>query len=199
MKTDVYVDGARLDIEDDGGGSTLAQLVLAVDREIKGLRRYVDNVSVDGEQMHEWRDSEAMDLPLCSHREVRLTTVCFDEVAFHGLDTLREYAGVIRRNIPACVDSLRRGEPAGAALSTIVEGAVEVVKTVGALVRGGGHYGLGVFDSDPAPSCSSLMERIESLGEAGENRDSVSIADILEYEVAPILEEMEEIFRPAGA
>ncbi|MDP2689844.1 MAG: hypothetical protein Q8P48_07000 [Deltaproteobacteria bacterium] len=192
--TDVYIDGIRLDFEDTAGDSTLGDLVLEVEKELKGIRRYVNLLSIDGESIEDWR-AVVLKKAIHASAEVKLQTASFDEVALEGLDTLREYAAVIKENISSCVSSLRRGSPAGDGFSSVVEGVVEVVKTVDGLLRGGGMYGVALFRKDPDGCCASMIGVLESLKEAGQSRDSVTMADIIEYELAPLVKELEETLR----
>ncbi|OGQ05038.1 MAG: hypothetical protein A2W38_03475 [Deltaproteobacteria bacterium RBG_19FT_COMBO_58_16] len=199
MMTSVYIDGMGLDFEDSDGNSTLGDLVGAIENDIKGIRRYVDGVCVDGEPLTGWRAPQGLRRPLVGLGEVKLQTASFDEVAADGVNTLREYTAVIKQNIEACASSLRRGGPAGPEFSSVVEGVIEVVKTIEMLARGGGAYGVALFSQDPAPCCSSLLDSLEALREAACTADSVSMADILEYELTGALAEVERItFFPAA-
>ncbi len=192
--TDVYIDGIKLDFEDTAGDSTLGNLILEVEKELKGIRRYVNLLSIDGESIEDWRAGAVLKKAIHASAEVKLQTASFDEVALEGLDTLREYAAVIKENISSCVSSLRRGSPAGDGFSSVVEGVVEVIKTVEGLLRGG-MYGVELFRKDPGGCCAAMIEVLESLKEAGQARDCVTMADILEYELAPLVKELEETLR----
>jgi len=193
MMTSVYIDGMSLDFEDSEGNSTLGDLVGAVEQEIKSIRRFVDGVSVDGEAMPDWRAAQGMSRPLVGLAEIKLLTASFDEVASDGVVTLMEYSAVIKENIDACSGSLRTGAPAGAEFTSIVEGVIEVVKTMEMLARGGGAYGVAFFSNDPAACCAALLDCLDGLREAGARADSVSMADILEYELSGALDEVGRI------
>ena len=193
MMTSVYIDGMSLDFEDSEGSSTLGDLVGTIEQEIKPIRRYVDGVCVDGETLAGWRVPQSLGKPLVGFGEVKLRTASFDEVAAEGVDTLREYSAVIRKNSEACANSLRKGGPAGAEFASIVEGVIEVVKTIEMLARGGGAYGVDIFSQDPSHCCSALLGSLEALREAGAKTDSVLMADILEYELTGALAEVEQV------
>jgi len=199
MKTNVYIDGAPIDFEDTEGTSTLGDLVGAVEGQIRTIRRYVDGVSIDGRPLTGWRAAGPLGSPLGGHNEVRLQTASFDEVAAEAASTLGEYAGVIKKNIEVCVASLRRGGPAGAEFTSVAEGSIELVKTIEALAKASGAYGGSQFRSDPLECCSSVMNSLESLKAAGQNADSVWMADILEYELSEALTEVEFLITPQGA
>lgn len=193
MMTSVYIDGMSLDFEDREGNSTLGDLVGAIEQEIKPIRRYVDGVCVDGEPLADWRVPQGLGKPLVGFGEVKLRTASFDEVASEGVHTLREYSAVIRKNSEACANSLRMGGPAGAEFASIVEGVIEVVKTIEMLARGGRAYGVAIFNQDPSHCCSALLGSLEALREAGAKTDSVLMADILEYELTGALAEVEQV------
>jgi len=199
MMTNVYIDGAPIDFEDTDGTSTLGDLVGAVEGQIRSIKRYVDGVSVNGQALIGWRTSGPLGSLLVEHNEVRLQTASFDEVAAEAASTLGEYAGVIRKNIEVCVASLRRGGPAGAEFSSIVEGAIELVRTIEALSKASGAYGGSQFRSDPLKCCSSVLSSLEGLKAAGENTDSVWMADILEYELSEAIAELSLLITSGAA
>ncbi len=203
--TEVYVDGVKLDFEDTENNSTIAELVAAVEKELTGIRRYVDALFIDGQAVEDegltegWRGSARMSMPICEAAAIKLQTAGLDEMALKGLETIKEHAGVICTNIRVCADSLRRGLPVGEGVASIVESSVEVVKTAEALSKAAASYGLELFRSDPSQCCRSLIEKLDSLSAAASNGDHVALADILEYELAPLLEGMEEIACPGAA
>ncbi|GMR05310.1 MAG: hypothetical protein BMS9Abin24_111 [Thermodesulfobacteriota bacterium] len=190
MKTEVYIDGVNLDFEDSEGNSTLGDLVGVVGQELRGAGRYVDGLCADGEPLADWREGQELARPLSALGEVNLLTASFDDVAARGINTLREYSAVIKQNIAACAGSLRKGGPAGEEFSSVVDGVIEVVKTIEVLARGSGAYGTELFSSDPAPCCASLLGSLDALKDAGASMDSVMMADILEYELAGALDEV---------
>lgn len=199
MNTEIYIDGARLDFEDTGRDSTIRDLVRAMEKELKPLRRYVSALSADGEPIAEWRSGTGLERPVLDCSEISLHTASFDEAALGGLDIIRRYVSLISENAAVCVSSLRRGGPAGEKLSSIVEGAVEVIRTVEALSIGGNAYDIDLFKESPAECCGSMVRAIESLKEAGDRMDSVSMADMLEYELVPAVNELEDMLNPPEA
>jgi hypothetical protein len=76
--------------------------------------------------------------------------------------------------------------------SAIFEGLAEVLKTAVALTRGAGRYRIDLFREDPSVFYKPLMERLEELDSARSAKDTVLMADILEYELVPLITGLEE-------
>lgn len=191
--TEVYLDGIRLEFEDRSNRSTIKELIDIIEKDLAGLRRFVMELWIDGEMLQEWRDSTVLNRPLSIYSDFKLKTASMEEVALEGLDLVQEYIKVTRENIEACVGDLRVGNGrADAFLSSIFDGFVEIVKTVDALAKGGEKYRMDLFRENPALYFNPVLRGLEALREATEGRDSVAAADILEYELKPLLEEMEE-------
>lgn len=193
MVPHVYLDGIMLDFEDKGNGSTIGELIEAVENDLTGARRFVMELWVDGERLPEWRGSTVLKRPLAVYNDFKLKTASMEEVALEGLDLLQEYIRVTRENIPLCVSDLRiGGSRSDASFSAIFDGLVEIVKTMDALARGGEKYNMDLFKENPAIFYNAILRCLEGMRQAREGGDTVTLADLLEYEVLPFAEEMEE-------
>ena len=190
--TEVYLDGVRLEFEDSGSGSTIKELIDTIENDLSGLRRFVMELWIDGEMLQEWRGSRVLNRPLSIYNDFKLKTASMEEVALEGLDLVQEYIKVTRDNIDACVNDLRVGNGrADAVLSSVFDGFVEIVKTIDALARGGEKYRMDLFRENPATYFNPVIRGLDELREASESRDSITAADVLEYELKPLLEEMD--------
>lgn len=192
--TQVYLDGIRLDFEDKGNDSTIGELIDAVERDLTGNRRFVMELWVDGERLSEWRGSKVLKRPISGYEDFKLNTASMEEVALEGLDLVQEYIRVTRDNVPLCVGELRVGGStrADSAFASIFDGLVEILRTMDALARGGEKYNMDLFMENPASYFNAIMRCLEEMKQAKENGDSVLLADLLEYELQPFLEAMEE-------
>ncbi|MBI5587671.1 MAG: hypothetical protein HY889_04810 [Deltaproteobacteria bacterium] len=197
MMTDIYLDGKKLDVEDAEGTSTVKELVDALEKELLELRLCIMDMRVNGERLSEWRNDPILHKPISEYSDFRFTTVQVEVLAHGGVETLREYIRFIQDNIPACSTDLRMGRKSAEGLfASVFEGLIEVLKTMDALTKGVGRYDIDLFKQTPAVYCKSLMERLEELNSARSSNDMVLMADILEYELAPLITEMEEkVFR----
>jgi len=193
----VYLDNMQIDYEDTGKDSTIRELVSALDKELGSLKRFIFEIAVDGtDAPHGWRGGEVSGRKLSECAEIRLTTTSVEDMAIVGLDTVREYINVIGETIEACVKDLRIGSPsAEAAFSTVFEGVIEVVKTMDALSQGTVRYNMKLFKKKPEEYFSPLHQKLETITNVKKSGDTVLLADVLEYELKPLLEEIkEEVF-----
>lgn len=191
--TQVYLDGVRLEFEDRGNRSTIKELIETIENDLANLRRFVMELWIDGEMLQEWRGSTVLNRPLSIYTDFKLKTASMEEVALEGLDLVQEYIKVTRENVDACIADLRIGNGrADALLSSVFDGFVEIVKTLDALARGGEKYSMDLFKENPGIYFNPIIRGLEAIREAREGRDSVAAADILEYELKPIIEDMDE-------
>ncbi|MCC6503599.1 MAG: hypothetical protein IT362_10760 [Deltaproteobacteria bacterium] len=190
---EVYLDGMRLEFEDRENRSTIRELIDTIEKDLAGLRRFVMELWIDGELLEEWRGSQVLSRPLSIYSDFKLKTASMEEVALEGLDLVQEYLKVTKENIDACVKDLRVGSArADILMSSVFDGFVEIVKTLDALARGGERYRMDLFRESPAQYFNPVIRALEELREARDGRDSVAAADILEYELGPLVDEMED-------
>ncbi|MBI1911701.1 MAG: hypothetical protein HYS21_06830 [Deltaproteobacteria bacterium] len=189
---EVYLDGSKIDFEDSGKNLTIGELIVSLESELIRHRRFVLELWVDGEKLDNWRESLFLKKPVSSHGDFKLNTASVDAIALEGIDIVQEYLRVIKSNITVCVRDLRIGNIGDTELSPIFEGLIEVVKTLDALTQGGGRYGIDLFKENPGVFYQPLLKNMEALKNAKDSGDAVLAADILEYELHPLIEEIEE-------
>ena len=189
---DIYLNGVRLDLEDTDNDSTVGDLVAVVEKDLKGSRAAVTAVSIDGMGAEDFRTDFVLKRLLSACREVRLTASTFEASALEGLDVLKEYMAVTGDNIASCVKEIRLGGAGGESFNSVFQALVEIIKTMDALFKWSGKHNLGIFKENPEGYYRLLVKHLESIKAARDAGDMVSIADILEYEAAPVIKEMEE-------
>lgn len=189
---DIYLNGVRLDFEDAGNDSTVGDLVTAVEKDLKGSKAGITAVSVDGAPIEDFRADSVLKRGLSGCREVRLSASTFEASALEGVDILKEYIKVTRENIASCVHEIRVGGGGGEGLNSILQALVEIIKTMNALFMWDRKHNLSILKENPEQYYAPLLKHLESVNSASETGDMVSIADILEYEIAPVLEGMEK-------
>jgi hypothetical protein len=195
---EVYLDGSPLDIEDRENDSTVGTLLDAVEKELKGLRRFVSEVWIEGERRDEWRKKDVYGLKLSSVGEIKITSGSVDEMMLKGLDTVEEFMLHIESNIEKTVKKTRSG--AGdilTAVSMILGDLNEVVKTIDSLLKGAGPDGASLFRENPANFYKGLLDDMKALKDAYSQGDTILMADILEYELKPYIAGMREKIFPS--
>lgn len=68
------------------------------------------------------------------------------------------------------------------------------MKTVEAFTGEAGRHGAAQFGEDPAVYLRPMIDRLEEVNAARASGDTVVAADILEYEVGPLVAKTEELF-----
>lgn len=193
VSTQIYLDGARLDYEDTESDATLGDLVKAVEGEMKVLKRIISVLEINGEEKVEWRTDKMMSTNLSDFKELKFATSSFEEFASRAISTLQEYIKVMVENTRASVAVLRKGEGYKPELFlSIIEGVSQIMNSVDELSRGMTILDVNTFKEDPSGYYAPLLKHMEALEEARTGGDSLLIADILEYEILPILGDMDE-------
>ncbi len=192
--TEVYLDDARLDVTGLGPASTIGDIIEAVETDLRPCRRFIQELWVDGTNRGEgWKEAEALGEPVRGLSEVRLVTEAVDQLVLKGIYTVGEYIDFIRGLIRTASLSLRQGSmEVDGLLASIIESTGEVVKTMDSLYRCGLSYGIDVFRDNPGAYYEGILGNVSGLRDARLSRDSVLLADILEYELGPLLGEMME-------
>lgn len=191
--TQIYLDGTRLDYEDTEDDATLENLVKAIEEEMRSEKRIVSGLEIDGEPRDNWRTVELMSSNLKDFKELKLLTLSFDEFASIAVSTLQEYIKVMKENTNVSVAVLRRGEGGSPELFvSIIEGISQIMSSVDELSRGMSVLDVNTFKEDPSVYYGPLLKNMEELERARNGGDTLLTADILEYEILPILEDMDK-------
>ncbi|MBI5237621.1 MAG: hypothetical protein HY887_04280 [Deltaproteobacteria bacterium] len=188
--TDVFIDDMKLDFEDTGNDAAVGELITAVEKEIKGLRRFIKEVSADNESLS-GRGAFSKQR-VSGYKEIRIKTMPFDQFALESHETLHEYVRHITDNIKSCISVVRGKGSYEGAFTNIFEGLIEVTRTMESLSTGSRAYDIEIFKEDPALYYEEILRNIEALKGARDADDTVLLADILEYETIPLLERVEE-------
>ncbi|MBI5237579.1 MAG: hypothetical protein HY887_04060 [Deltaproteobacteria bacterium] len=193
--TDVFIDDMKLDFEDTGNDAAVGELITAVEKEIKGLRRFIKEVSADNE--NKWWALPTLQGAFSKHKvadykEIRIKTMPFDQFALESHETIHEYVRHITNSIKSCISVVRGKGSYEDAFTNIFEGLIEATKTIDALSTGSRAYNMEIFKEDPALYYAEILKNIEALKGARDADDTVLLTDILEYETIPLLERLEE-------
>lgn len=189
---DIYLNGVRLDFEDTGNDSTVGDLVAAVEKDLKGSKACITTVSIDNAPIEDFRADPVLKRGLSECREVRLCAATFEANAIEGLNILKEYMKVTSENIASCVHDIRLGSGGADGFNSILQALMEIIKTTNALFMWNSRHNLAIFKENPEQYYGLLLKRLEAVNAARDSGDMVSIADILEYEIALVINEMKE-------
>ncbi len=198
---EVTLDGEKLDFDDSENDSTVGELLKAVEKELKPLRRFIQDIRLDGQPAPEWRTAAGLRSLIYKFSEISIETGSVEAAALEGLDTVEGYIKVIKEEINACVRDSRVGNPeAEKRFNSLFEGLVEVVKTIEALSGCADAFDIKLFRENPENFYLPLLKNLEALKDARNSGDPVLVADMLEYELTPFLDGMESrIFSCHGA
>jgi len=192
--TDVYLDETRLELGGLSRSSTVGDIITAVEADLKPHRLFIQELWVDGKNKGMgWKDALAVREPLGSYDEVKLFTGDIEPVVLKAIYTVREYIAFIEGLIEKASETLRRGSgDVDNLLGAIIDSTAEVVKTMDSLYRCGISFDIDIFRENPIASYEAILRNMSGLQEARLSRDNILLADILEYELGPLLRQMEE-------
>jgi hypothetical protein len=189
--TEVYLDDTKLDYEDTDKDSTVGDFVAEIEKDLKSHRRFVFELRVDGTVREDWRGSALLGEKLINFSELRIVSISVESVALKGVDVLHQSFKLIAENTIKCMQSVRQsGNLDNPLLTSITEGLTEAVKTLNELRKGAGGYDMKLFGQDPASFYKPVLDCLEAMNEARESGDSVLFADVLEHELAPLVDDI---------
>ncbi|GEM_PF-2447467 len=189
----IYLDGTLLDYEDTDRDATVGDLVEAVEKEIRGMKRLIRDMWADGRKVEHWRITDLPAKPLSEFEELKLLTDSYEAFGAHAVDTIQEYIGVIKTNIDTVVKMIRLGEGAVEEyLASIFDGLKEVSGTLNELSRYALSQSMDIFKEPPTGLYEPLLKHLEVLEDARSSGDPLLVADTLEYELRPFIEDMDK-------
>ena len=189
----VYLDDTLIDIEDTDNDTTVGYLAELISGELKAHKRIVSAVFIDGENIADWRVGTDAGRRISSCAEIIVRTAPAELLALEGLDTVQQYLKLVSEDIADAVRMIRGGRIVSElAISSIVEAIVEIIRTIDALTQGGGRFHMALFKENPAAFYSRFYIAFEEIKGAVSAGDILLTADILEYEIKPLISEMEE-------
>ncbi len=190
--TKIFLDEMLIDYTDTENDAVVGDLVGAIENEMRSQKRIVSELEIDSEPLLYWRSEDFMSRKLSDFKELRFTSEGFDEFVASAVGILQEYLKVMVENIGASVAVIRRGSGLKPELMvSIFEGLVQIMGTIDELSRGAAVMGTQTFKEDPLVYYAPLLKQMEALEQARSRGDSLVVADILEYEILPILADME--------
>ncbi len=192
--TEVYLDETKLELGGVNRASTVGDIIEAVEADLKPYRRFIQELWVDGTNKGlGWKDATAIKEPAVRYEELKLFTGDVDPIVLKGIDTVSEYIVFICDLIEETSGKLRRGAAeVDNFLGAIIESTGEVIKTMDSLYRCGLSYGMDIFRENPITCYEAILSNMSALKDARLSRDNILLADILEYELAHLLNNMEE-------
>jgi len=192
--TDIYLDDTRLEIGGADAASTIGDIIAAVEEDLKPFRRFIQELWLDGSNTGlGWKDTVAVNEPFELYEELKLFSGDVDPIVLKGIYTVGEYIVFICDLINDTSSALRRG--AGEVdnlLGAIIESTGEVIKTMDSLYRCGLSYEKDIFRENPISCYEAILRNMSGLKDARLSRDNILLADILQYELGPLLIQMEE-------
>jgi len=193
LLTLIFLDETLIDYTDTENNAVVEDLVGAIEQEMKPQKRIVSELKVDSEPYLHWRSDEFMARKLSDFKELKFTSNSFEEFAASAVGTLQEYIKVMKENTGASVAVIRRGSGLKPELLvSILDGLVQIMATIDELSRGMAVMGIKTFKEDPLAYYTPLLQHMEDLEQGRSLGDSLVVADILEYEILPMLEDMDQ-------
>ncbi len=189
--TDIYLDDSKVEFEDTEHDTTVEKLVFVLEEQLREHRRFICALSLDGDEFDSWRDDPVSKRLILEFNELKLTSATVERIVLEGVDVLENYLRVVLENIDKCVDGVRLGGASvDVSVVVIVDGMTEIVKTMHELFSGGKKFDISIFRQDPSAYYKSILDCLETVKEARDSTDNVLLADVLEYELKPLVEEI---------
>jgi len=189
---DVFLDGARVDCIDTCSNATIGELMVAIEARLVDNRRFILELWVDGRKLEDCRKEELLSEPIAAHSDFEFKTVSIESLALEGVDMVQRYICTIKDNAAECVRSIRLGEgDTDASLALVMEALVDIVRTMDALTKGVEKYRIAIFKESPARFFNPILKLTDQIADASTSGQMRSVAEYLDYEVMPMMNEMD--------
>lgn len=185
----VYVDGTQVDMSDIPV-ETVADVIGMIAKDLDSSRRVV-RVSVDGEDITGVSERHLETISAMSKFEI--TTAKATEFAAEVLESLSEFRNSLIKELEKTAEEFRSGsfEKSNEFLARCVDGLSVLLKTTmsvaGLLQLQLSQVKAG--DKDLEASSRKINQVLEEMIEAQTNRDGILIADLIEYELNPLIDD----------
>ncbi len=192
--TEIYLDETKLDFTDEDKKATISDLIKELEKELHKSKQLVTSIEMDGSLVPDWHSKEVADALLSEKKVIKISTSAMNEFFLSSIEHSKEYLNVIKTNIENIVKLLRSGneEHAHIMLAKTLDDLRQWIKTIDAVKRGAASGGIILFKQDPAKYYSLLLKNMEEIKKAQDNQDMVLLGDLLEYEIMPLLENIEK-------
>jgi hypothetical protein len=171
--------------------TTWAELLQQIDAALDTRGDVINEVRFDGVEQANYRDATTLDRSLDDIATIDVDAVPPQELVARGLREARASIEHLGRGARDLAIGYRRNEitESNQRLGVLAEAIVNLITIVGA-ARNVLGVDLATTDVDGTLASAIIGEldtAIAALGEAASARDWVAVADLLEYDVAPVL------------
>ncbi|MCD6170436.1 MAG: hypothetical protein J7J76_07820 [Candidatus Latescibacteria bacterium] len=192
---EVKVDGQQKDFK-GLGGSNFGEVMDRLCQEIVTPNRVITAVKVNGEEITSEMQSKYCSLPTEQLKSIEMETATPEQLIRQNLLSAADY---LTRLIPAAEEAaemFRLGEEAGAneLYAQCVEGFRWLVRLLGGSDR---LQQLRGAESLLGDHLSPVPQITDEMFQAQKGQDWVMLADLLEYELIPLLKQWQEAIPPA--
>ncbi|MBI5233714.1 MAG: hypothetical protein HY880_05105 [Deltaproteobacteria bacterium] len=190
---EIYLDGQTLDVSFTDE-TRFREFVSELERELVKAKRSIVEILLDGKRVEDRAGAAFLDTHLKEAGEVRLLTVPLQEIVLDAVDLCQRHNVQIKADIAKAVEALRLGNSTEGFvfLARVFESADMLANTLASLYDTGRRYNISLFNEPPDIYLESLVKRLEEIRSAKEAGDTVLTADLLGYELLPLIGEMEK-------
>ena len=159
-------------------GTTLGEILADVSERAHAKSRIVTTVMLDQHRITDRDiDQQFLQAPIAQYRDLVATSATQQEIVESARDSIRQYRELIVQEGAALIDPLRVGRQDVSALDSWLGKVADILELMS-------HSGAGSLSG---ARVQPTTEWIEQLLTARQLRDTVRMADLLEYEILPRL------------
>jgi len=188
----ILIDGVPASVDADGL-NTLQDLIRHIEKNCLGNARVVTKIKVNEEELDEGQEVGLGAFPLSDIETVEVKTAKTINLALEALDDAQEYLPVVSAVLEASAKKIREGDVRGG-----LEDTGEALEVIGAFVEilDGVRVAFMIDFSKIRIDESCLLDKMNDLArhsqaifKAAKCDDWTMFADLMEYELSPLLYE----------
>lgn len=188
----IYINGQKSALEINQFAN-LEEILVATNEACNNANQIITDIHLNDESFHELYPHQAEDIEIDEIQKVEITSVNFVEMASQIVEELFKVTASIRLAAVQSSESLRRGDDMNA-LNNITN-MTDVVRNFLSML----NCFQEDFNAPKTEEYGKLAEKysqlLEEIVEAMENEDWILVADLLEFEIAPLCTEWDEYLK----
>lgn len=188
----IYINGQKSALEINQFAN-LEEILIATNEACNNANQIITDIHLNDESFHELYPHQAEDIEIDEIQKVEITSMDFVEMASQIVEELFKVTASIRLAATQSSESLRRGDDMNA-LNNITN-MTDVVRNFLSML----NCFQEDFNAPKTEEYNNLAEKyaqlLEEIIEAMENEDWILVADLLEFEIAPLCSEWDEYLK----
>jgi hypothetical protein len=195
--SEIYLDGEKIELSDYNNDWSL--LLKQIYDKIGKMKKGIVKMIADGDDITQIISGVKLEKTPDNYNKIEVNTLDISQIAYNGINNVKKFLPNLIKILKGAAEFARLGEDDKK--NEAINGSLEGIKLVITLFIN--IHNLYKFDINSiklkngdslASQFTNLNKIFEVFNNAQQRQDNVEIADIIEYEILPAIENFDEVF-----